>query len=182
MLRRTAVVLAAALTAALSAGAALAQDYEPGRYDGRGIAGWSYDPELSDKGNPTWVLADGSSGRDGANCNVRVATADASREQWGAYFASLTAESFGAEIATHGMPPEPGNRLEVMSVQGRPAMRHFMTGTVQGQRFDFVSQMVSGADALVTITCAVQAGEMAVRLPAFEGFLGGIAILTSPAR
>ena len=176
------MVLAAALMAALSMGAASAQDYEPDRYDGRRIAGWSYEPELSDKGNPTWVLADGSSGRDGANCNVRVAPADGSREQWSTYFSSLTAESFGAEIATHGMQPEPGNRVEVMSVQGRPAMRHFMTSTVQGERFDFVSQMVSGADALLTITCAVQAGQMAVRLPAFEGFLGGLAILTSPAR
>ena len=182
MLRRTVVVLAAALMAALSAGVAAAQDYQPGRYDGRNVSGWSYEPALSEKGDPHWAPTDGSSGRDGANCTVGVEPANGSHEQWTATFASLNAESYAALVAGNGVSPEPGNRLETVSVQGRPAIRHFMTFAVEGQRFDSVTLTVSGADSLMAITCVVEAGGMAERLPAFERFLGGLAILTSPAR
>ncbi|HRK64491.1 MAG TPA: hypothetical protein PLN53_08865 [Terricaulis sp.] len=174
--------LVLAIAIAFGAAPAWAQEAQNGVYDGRNIAGWSYSNEMAAAGgSPTWGPSDGSASTDGMNCNVRPAPVAATRAQWQGYFDGLTAEAFAAELANEGLAVEPGNRLTQFSAKGRPALRHEMTATVQGTRFQFQTVLISGATTMLTLTCTVAEGQYEARLPLIESFMSGLQVQTAPA-
>lgn len=176
-----ALVLALAFSAA--SGAAWAQEAQDGVYDGRSIAGWSYSNEMAAAGGaPTWGPSDGSASTDGMNCNLRPTAVTATRAQWQGYFDGLTAETFAAQLGNEGLMVEPGNRLTRFSAKGRPALRHEMTATVQGMRFQFQTVLISGATTMLTLTCTVAEGRYEARLPLIEAFVQGLQVETAPAQ
>jgi len=174
-------MIAFALALLLSVGSAWAQDHRPDAYDGRSIPGWAFQAEASQAaGAPIWAPADGSASIDGANCNVLSNPIGLSRAQWEAELAAMTPEVMAQGFTARGTPVEPGNTVEIVTHQNRPALRHFMTGTSSGHRLDFLTVIVGNADSFTTITCTVTAGGYAGRSPLFEGFLSGLQLLSPP--
>jgi hypothetical protein len=173
--------LAGAVALAMSAGVAAAQDFRAGVYDGRSIPGWTYSQTMSEAGGaPTWAPSDGSADQDGANCNLQASPVAADRAQWQGYFSGLTAEAFGAQLRAEGLDVHSGNRVSPITLDGRPALRHEMSATASGGRFDFQTILLSGADTLLTMTCTVVEGRYAARLPLIQQFVGGMRVLTAP--
>ncbi len=173
------VMAAVGLCASIST--AWAQDYQEGSYDGRSIPGWVYRADVSQQANGLiWVPTEGAGVSDGTNCNVRVAMAGGPRAMWEAQFVALNSETMAAMLEARGTRVHPGNRAEPFTHFDRPALRHVMTGTVDGEDFDFLTVVIGGADRMITLTCTVRAGGYAEREAAFNAFVSGLVILGQP--
>ncbi len=173
------MLVAATGFAALAAPAG-AQDFREGVYDGRSIMGWQYSEEGSESsGLPTW-LPEGETG-DGANCNIDITPLEADQSDWLGYFYQVTPANFGQTLREAGMDWQQGYLTEVISLQGRPAMRNLFLAQAEGRSFDVMRVSVSGARELTTITCTTSQGFMLPRLQWFYAFASNIEIMTAPA-
>lgn len=171
---------AACLAVMMLAGAAQAQAFREGVYDGRSVLDWEYSQEGSDvSGLPTWTPA-GETG-DGANCNVDVTPLEAGLGDWLGYFYQVTPASFGAQLRESGMDWQTGYLTEVVTLQGRPAMRNLFVAQANDRLFEVMRVSVSGAEQLTTITCTTSQGYLLPRLQWFYGFANNLEIQTEAA-
>ncbi len=180
MTRLSAMMIALISNIALSA-PGLAQAFRDGVYDGREIPGWNYSQAGMDvSGLPTWTPQVGAV--DGANCNLDVTPLEAELDDWLAYFYQVTPDSFGTQLRQSGMDWQAGYLTEIISLQGRPAMRNLFLAVSEGQLFEVMRVSISGQSALVTLTCTTAQGNLLPRLQDFYGFANGIALLNAPAQ
>ena len=175
--------LAAGIIGCIGLGAAEGQAYQAGLYDGRAVPGWTYsDVGTQSAGLPTWYPSDGSQTRDGANCNVGSSPVNGSAAEWSEYFASVTPEGFVQQLRSGGTDATQGYLTEIVTLNGRPALRNLLAANAGGQRLEFMILSVSGSDTLVTVTCTALEGGLLPRLSAFYSFAEDLVLYTAAAR
>ena len=173
-------ILVSLAIAGLCTAAAPSQDFREGVYDGRSVMGWEYTEEGSQvSGLPTWT-PQGETG-DGANCNVDITPLAASEADWLGYFFQVTPAGFVETLRAAGMDWQQGYLTEVITLQGRPAMRNVFLARAEDVNFEVIRISVSGAEQLTTITCTTTQGYLLPRLQWFYGFASNLEILTDPA-
>ncbi|MCR9266647.1 MAG: hypothetical protein NXI03_03680 [Alphaproteobacteria bacterium] len=159
------------------------QAYQAGLYDGRSVPGWTYSEAGTQSANlPTWYPTDGSQTRDGANCNVGTAAVSGTAAQWNEYFASVTPQSFVQQLRANGTDATQGYLTEIVTLNGRPAMRNLLAVNAGDQQMEFMILSISGADQLVTVTCTALSGQLLPRLTQFYSFAEGLTVYTAAPR
>ncbi len=175
-------ILLAGIIGLAGLGAAEGQAYQSGVYDGRSIPGWTYSEAGSASARlPTWYPSDGSQLQDGANCNIGTAAVNGTAAQWDEYFSSITPAAFVQQLRSGGTDATQGYLTEIVTLNGRPAMRNLLAANASGQRLEFMILSISGADTLVTVTCTALEGQLLSRLSAFYSFGEDLVLYTAAA-
>jgi len=175
-------IVLSALVAIGLGGAAGAQAYQANQYDGRNVQGWSYSAQGQQAaGLPTWYPSAGNTG-DGSNCNIGLSPINGTRAEYMEYFNSVSPQVFAEQLRAAGTDVVAAHSTEVIDLNGRPAMRNVLTARMNGQEFDFMIVTVSGATTMATLTCTVTQGGFLARSQAFNDFVNGMDLLTTPPR